>query len=203
MKTRMNWKLASRLSVITFALLVLIVIVVVQQQRSVAQGENMSTGTDLGSAPAPDFHLTDQNGQQVSLSQFRGKPVVLTFLYTHCPDVCPLTAEHLHSTLVKLGSDANKVAIIAISTDPRRDDRDAVEAFSRAHNMQNSWHFLMGKEEELAPVWSAYSIYARQQQEKVAHSFAVYVIDKQGHEHSFLSEDFTPDQLVSTLKPLL
>src|SRR5439155_25348111 len=98
---RMNWRLASRLSVITFAILVVVVVTVIQQLRSSANGSNAALlsnlqATDLGNQPAPNFQLTDQAGQKISLAQFKGKPVVLTFLYTHCPDICPLTAEHLH-----------------------------------------------------------------------------------------------------------
>ncbi|HEX7593562.1 MAG TPA: SCO family protein, partial [Anaerolineae bacterium] len=55
-------------------------------------------GTDLGKIPAPDPKLTDQTGSAVSLADFRGKVVVLTFLYTHCPDECPLIASKLRVT---------------------------------------------------------------------------------------------------------
>src|SRR6185312_7662043 len=69
-------------------------------------------GTDLDGVPAPGFTLTDQCGKQVSLSPFKGKPVVVTFMYTHCPDVCPLIAEKLRTVMQGLGSDAQKVAIL-------------------------------------------------------------------------------------------
>jgi protein SCO1/2 len=147
--------------------------------------------------------LTDQSGQQISLAQFKGKPVVLTFLYTHCPDVCPLTAEHLHSTLLKMGNDAKNVGILAISTDPKGDDQAAAVEFTRNHNMQDYWHFLIGTHEQLSPVWSAYSVYAQQQQTTVNHSFAVYVIDKQGNMRAFIGQDFKPDQLAGYLDALV
>ncbi len=115
MKTGMNWRLASRLSVITLAILVIIVVTVIQQHHS----ESRLQGTDLGGTPAPNFRLTDQFGHQISLQQFRGKPIVLTFLYTRCPDICPLTAERLHSTMLELGKDAHNVAVLAVTTDPK------------------------------------------------------------------------------------
>src|SRR5690242_14255293 len=118
----MNWRLASRLSVITSAILVVIVVTIIQQRN--ISGSSLQ-GTGMGGSPAPNFRLTDQFGKSVSLAQFRGKPVVLTFLYTHCPDICPLTAEHLHSTMLELGKDAQNVAILAVSTDPLRDDQAA------------------------------------------------------------------------------
>src|SRR5690606_10483127 len=80
------------------------------------------SGTELDQAPAQDFRLTDQFGNQVALSDFRGRPVVLTFLYTTCPDVCPLIAERLRLTANALGDDVSRVGILAVSTDPRNDD---------------------------------------------------------------------------------
>ena len=149
-------------------------------------------GTDLGGVPAPNFRLTDQSGQPVSLSQFKGKPVVLTFLYTHCPDQCPLTAEKLHTVMLSLGSAAHSVAVLAVSTDPKGDTTAAVLNFSQVHKMQNYWHFLMGKENQLSPVWSSYSVFAAPTPTStggsVAHTTAVYVIDKQGRERVFFGD---------------
>jgi protein SCO1/2 len=214
---RMNWRLASRLSVVTLVILVILIVTITPfASGSIATvihsvfGNTSNTtppaslqATDMGNQPAPNFRLTDQEGKQVSLTQFKGKPVVLTFLYTHCQDVCPLTAEHLHSTLLKMGSDAKKVGILAVSTDPKRDDHAAAVQFTNDHNMQNSWHFLIGTHEQLSPVWSAYSVYAQQQQTTVNHSFAVYVIDKQGNSRAFIGQDFKPDDLASYLAALV
>src|SRR5262245_7163456 len=143
MKTSMNWRLASRLSVITLAILVVIVVTVIQQHHSadISKGSRLQ-GTDLGGTPAPNFRLTDQFDNQLSLQQFKGKPVVLTFLYTHCPDICPLTAERLHSTMLELGKDARNVGVLAITTDPKRDDVAAALHFSQQHQMTNYWHYL-------------------------------------------------------------
>ncbi|GCE04300.1 SCO family protein [Dictyobacter aurantiacus] len=211
----MSWRLASRLSVITLALVVVILITVIQHNRATPSTPSNSSvgststsasglqGTDLNGTPAPNFQLTDQYGKTVSLAQFRGKPVVLTFLYTHCPDVCPLTAEHLHTTLQQLGSDAKNVAILAVSTDPKRDDTAAAMRFSTEHNMQNYWHFLTGTQQQLSPIWSSYSIYAQQQQQQVNHSTALFVIDKKGHERVYMGDDFEPGQMTSNLKQLL
>jgi protein SCO1 len=210
MKLRMNWRLASRLSVITLAILVIIVVTVIQQQRSSANGSGSDTtfpaslqGTDLGSVPAPNFQLTDQMGKQVSLAQFKGKPVVLTFMYTHCPDICPLTAEHIHSTLLKMGGDAKDVGVLAVSTDPKGDTPAAAIKFTQQHNMQDYWHYLIGTSAQLSPIWSNYSVDAQQQQNTVSHSYAVFVIDKQGNERAFIDQNFSPDQLASYLETLV
>src|SRR5437879_3286442 len=114
---KMSWRLASRLSVITMALLIVAVVALWGMRNtggSTSANTNTSPlsglqGTDLGSTVAPDFHLKDQFGKPISLSQFRGEPVVLTFLYARCPVVCPLTAETLHKTQSLLGKDAAHV----------------------------------------------------------------------------------------------
>jgi len=162
-------------------------------------------GTDLGGASAPDFRLTDQFGQGVSLSQFRGKPVILTFLYTHCPDQCPLTAEKLHAVMQSLGSDAQRVGVLAVSTDPKRDTRVAALDFSKVHKMENYWHFLVGTHDELSPVWSEYAVYATPETSGtgVRHSLAIFVIDKQGRERAFFGDDVMSAQLVTDLQILL
>ena len=213
----MNWRLASRLSVITLAALVVIIVAVLgtRAEGLTSNASNLTPaanssglqGTDLGGVPAPNFRLTDQFGRPVSLAQFKGKPVVLTFLYTHCPDQCPLTAEKLHAVMLSLGSDAQRVGVVAVSTDPKRDTTAAALNFSQVHRMQNYWHYLLGTESELSPVWSSYSVYAAPTPTStggsVAHTTAVYVIDKQGRERVFFGSDFTSAQLTKDLQILL
>ncbi|HEY5005698.1 MAG TPA: SCO family protein, partial [Ktedonobacteraceae bacterium] len=209
----MNWRLASRLSVVTLAILVVLVVTLFQQRHTALPGTASGNsavantpslqGTDLGNSPAPNFSLTDQFGKQISLAEFKGKPVVLTFLYTNCPDQCPLTAEKLHATLQELGNAAPNVGVLAVSTDPARDTTSAAMKFSQSHRMVDYWHYLVGPKSKLAPIWSAYSIYAQPQQQTVNHSLGLYVIDKQGHERVFLGNDFTPGQLAADLQVLL
>jgi protein SCO1/2 len=124
-------------------------------------------------------------------------------MYTHCPDVCPLTAEHLHTTMLQLGNMAKDVAVVAVSTDPKRDDQTAALNFTNAHNMQDYWHYLIGTSKQLSAVWSGYNIYAQAQQTNVNHTMAVYVIDQQGKERTYFDTSFTPQQLTDTLKQLL
>lgn len=209
---RMSWRLASRLSVITLALLVVIIVALWGLRNTNGSANaNANTnpsglqGTDLGSTPAPDFRLTDQFGKPISLSQFHGEPVVLTFLFTNCPDVCPLTAEKLHAVQLQLGKDASHVMMLAVSVDPKRDDRAAALHFSQEHKLNSNWHYLIGSESELSPVWNAYSVYSQSVAAKstITHTSAVYVIDKEGRERIFFGDAFTPTQLATDLKVLL
>ncbi len=208
----MGWRLASRLSVVTLALLVVLVIAVYSLRNNTsapAATANVQDsglqGTDLDSTPAPDFHLKDQFGKQVSLSQFKGHPTVITFLYTHCHDVCPIVADKLHTVLQTLGKDAPHVAILAVSMDPKGDTVSAALNFSRVHKLVNSWHFLVGTLNQLAPVWSSYTVDAQAATGSgiVTHSTFIYVIDKEGRERVLLDNDFTVPQLTGDLKILL
>ena len=105
---------------------------------------------------APTFFLQNQFGQPTSLADHHGKVVVLTFLYTSCPDVCPIVTSQLRDTYEILGSSSAQVALVAISVDPLRDTVEAAYAFSQKWEMTDRWDFLVGQEEELSPIWGAY-----------------------------------------------
>ena len=215
----MNWRLASRLSVLTLAILVVIIAAFLGSRtgRQTATPSNAAQttstnqsglqGTDLGGTIAPDFKLTDQFGKTITLSQFKGKPTILTFLYTHCPDQCPLTAEKLHTVMLNLGSQAQNVAVLAISTDPQRDTITAALNFSKVHRMLNYWHYLVGSHTQLSPIWSSYSVYAAPTPTTtggtISHTTAIFIIDKQGRERIYLGSDTTTAQLTADLQVLL
>jgi protein SCO1/2 len=161
-------------------------------------------GTDLGATDAPDFTLTDGvSGRAIALSAQRGQVVALTFLYTTCPDVCPLTATRFRATQTELQGDAGRVTFIAVSVDPDRDTPQAVQEFSAAHGLASNWHYLVGGRAQLAPVWAAYGIGVQAGTSTVTHNDAVYLIDRSGRERVLLhSEDLARD-LTSDLRALL
>lgn len=161
-------------------------------------------GTELGATDAPDFTLTDGvSGRSVTLSAHRGQVVALTFLFTTCPDVCPLTASRFRAAQVELKGDANRVTFIAVSVDPDRDTPETVRAFSAAHGLASNWYYLVGGRAQLAPVWAAYGIGVQAGSNTVTHNDAVYLIDARGRERVLLhSEDLAAD-LVSNLRVLL
>ena len=103
--------------------------------------------------------MTDQFGEQKSLRQdFAGKVVVLTFLYTECPDVCPIVANHLREVAASLRKDGPETAIVIISVDPEGDTVEGVLAYSERWGMADRWAYLVGEEAALKEVWKAYYI---------------------------------------------
>jgi protein SCO1/2 len=108
-----------------------------------------------------DFALRDQNGHLVRLSGERGRDVVVTFLYTHCPDVCPLIAEHLNRGLLELPPARRaRVRVLAVSVDPKGDTHAAVAAFVRRHRLVGEFRYLTGTARQLRPIWKAYDVAA-------------------------------------------
>ena len=161
-------------------------------------------GTDLGATDAPDFTLTDGvSGRAITLSAQRGQVVALTFLYTTCPDVCPLTATQFRAAQTDLQGDAGRVTFIAVSVDPDRDTPAAVQEFSTTHGLASNWHYLVGGRAQLSPVWAAYGIGVQAGSTTVTHNDAVYLIDTRGRERVLLhSEDLATD-LANDLRALL
>lgn len=171
-------------------------------------------GTDLGGTPAPDFRLTNQDGQPLALTDLRGKPVVLTFLYTTCPDICPLVASKLGQVHDRLGDRASQVAFVAITVDPERDSVARVRQYLQAQNLMGKLTFLTGERSALEAVWSAYFIGVRREPAptspaggpgaySVGHNDALYLLDKQGRERVLLHEDVALDDLQRNLEVLL
>ncbi|MHB8732086.1 MAG: SCO family protein [bacterium] len=166
--------------------------------------------------PAYDFHLRDTAGGVVSLSTFRGKVVALTFLYSHCPDVCPLIADNMRVTQQSLGGGlASRVAFVAISVDPRGDTPGAVREFLRVHRVEQILTFLIGASAELRPVWAHYFVGSDAKAvnpeataassptpQQVGHTAIVYVIDPKGYIRTFLPGNFDPKDLTTDLRLL-
>jgi protein SCO1/2 len=107
---------------------------------------------------APDFTLRDQRGRAVRLSAERGKVVMITFLYTHCPDLCPLTAAHIDAALRRLGPRRNGVVALAVTVDPKGDTKSAVRAYVRSHRLPAEFHYLTGSKTALERIWRLYNV---------------------------------------------
>jgi protein SCO1/2 len=108
----------------------------------------------------PEFQLRDQAGRIVDLAKQRGRVVLLTFLYTHCVDVCPLTAEHLQLALESLGRRRSDARVLAISVDPVGDTPSAVRHFIRVHRLGPQFHYLTGPRSTLRRIWTEYLVHS-------------------------------------------
>ncbi|MDX6732494.1 MAG: hypothetical protein QOC54_2442 [Baekduia sp.] len=145
--------------------------------------------------PAPDFALENAAGKIVHLSDFRGRAVLLTFIYDHCPDTCPLIVGNLHAALVQLGPAAAQAQVVAISVDPIGDTSKTVKRFVAAHDMTGRMQYLIGSKRQLTPVWKAYGIKVQgtpENREGVGHSALVYGITGSGDETTLYPSNMKP-----------
>jgi protein SCO1 len=155
---------------------------------------------------APPLRLHNYLGQSVDINSYRGRAVLVTFLYTHCPDVCPLITANLHVALEEMGpAKAGKVQILAVSVDPRGDTPKAVAAFLAEHRMTGRMQYLIGSASQLARVWSAWGVGSERDAEQpglVNHSGLVYGISASGRQATIYAASFRPADIAHDV-PLL
>ncbi|MGZ4355045.1 MAG: SCO family protein, partial [Gaiellaceae bacterium] len=129
---------------------------------------------------APPISLHDAAGTPVTLAAQRGRYVLVTFLYTHCPDVCPLIASNLNVALRLLGPRRDRVRVLAVSVDPRGDTRASVVRFVREHRLLPQFRYLTGSRAQLRPVWAAYHLAVAASPALVDHTAYTLLVDPQG-----------------------
>jgi protein SCO1/2 len=148
--------------------------------------------------PAAPLVLHNYTGQLVSLATMRGKAVFVTFVYTHCPDVCPLIVSNLASAQRSLGAAARDVRILAVTVDPRRDTPKAIRRFLAARNALGRMDYLLGTRPRLLATWKAWhvEVTANNKLLTTGHSAVVYGITASGHMAVVYPSDFTPAQII-------
>ena len=152
------------------------------QQAAAATNPDLDPGSSLGGKPAPDFKLTNQFGQPISLSAFHGKVVILAFTDSECTTICPLTTQAMVAAKQLLGQAGNQVQLLGIDANPDAISRSDVMAYSRSHGMVNQWDFLTGTLPQLQATWKDYSVYVQIEKGQVDHTPALFIIDTQGRE---------------------
>ncbi len=135
--------------------------------------------------PAVDFSLVSHLGTRTRLSAFRGRVVLLTFVYANCPGACPLVTGKflgLHRELKQRGGGRPQVQLLSITVDPQNDTVVALAAYARQLGVRDrSWLFLTGSEEEVQTVLDAYNLWRKKLPNGlVDHVMRVYLIDPQG-----------------------
>ncbi len=184
--------------------------------RAVAENAQASTGFDGALLPqgvsTPDFTLTDQAGRRVSLSQYRGRVAILTFLSTTCHPTCPLIAQQIRGALDELNAQpaptnpapAHPVPVLIVSANPAADTPAAVRRFLGEAALEGRVEFLTGTPAELRAVWRAYDIVPDQLGDAESpHAAAVLLIDRAGQKRDlFQVEQLTPEGLVHDIRKL-
>jgi protein SCO1/2 len=148
--------------------------------------------------PPVAFSLKDQDGKTATLAQYRGQPLILTFMYSTCRDTCPLTAQQIKGALDQVGRD---VPTLAISVDPANDTPLNARRFVNKQGLTKRMRFLLGDRAQLAPIWKAYGI--QPQGKAFDHSAYVVLVDRKGVQRvGWPVDKLTPEGLAHDLRVL-
>jgi protein SCO1/2 len=130
-----------------------------------------------------DFVLTDQLGRRFKCADTRGKIVVVNFIYTKCPDVCPLLSAKFAAMQRSLEEQKQTdYLLVSITTDPARDNSQTLKSYAALFKAdERGWFFLTGSKEALAKVWKEFGVTVRKAPDgEVQHTTLTTVIDRQG-----------------------
>ena len=151
--------------------------------------------------PAPPFALVDHRGRRVTLESYRGKPVLLFFGYTHCPDVCPLTLSRLARATESLGRQGEDVRILLVTQDPARDTPTVLGRYVSRFTPRADG--LTGDSASLARAYRGYGAYTMHGgAHGMSHSAAVYGIDREGRLRVVISQGADGEVLRDDLRTL-
>jgi protein SCO1/2 len=178
---------------------VLIVAAASRDRSSSASPESRFEGATMPAGlRAPGFALHDQNGKPISMAGFRGQPVIVTFLYSHCKDTCPVEAKLVDLAIQQL---RQPTAAIAVSVDPRGDTPQSVRRFMAEQGIKSNIRWVLGSRRQLAPIWKGYAVTAQTKDEE--HLARVTLVDKKGFQKvGYPFDQTTPARIAHDMKML-
>jgi protein SCO1/2 len=163
-------------------------------------------GVTAPAAIGGPFQLTDQAGQTVTEQNLKGKPTLIFFGFTHCPDVCPTSLFEISEVLKAMGKDADRVNALFVSVDPERDTAAAMKDYLSSFDPHLKG--LTGNPEAVAKVLSAYRVYSKKVPLKdgdytMDHTALIYLMDRDGRFVSPFNLKRTPAEAATDLKRYL
>jgi len=154
------------------------------------------------------FTLVDQNGRTVSNETLRGKPTLIYFGYTFCPDVCPTSLLLMETAIEKLGPDAaKKVNLVFITIDPERDTQKLIKDY--VGNFGPAFIGLTGTPDQVAAAARAYRVYFQKVPGKdgapylMDHSSIVYLLDRNGRFVTHFTHEAKAEAIAAGVERLL
>jgi protein SCO1/2 len=149
------------------------------------------------------FQLVNQDGKAVTADQLQGKPTLMFFGYTHCPDVCPTTLFDISEVLRALGGDAGRVNAYFVSVDPERDTPGVMKDYLSSFDPH--LQALTGSPDAVGKMLQEYRVYSKKVPGKdgdytMDHSAMVYLMDRNGHFVAPFKLDRKPDESATDLK---
>lgn len=161
----------------------------------------------LENRPAAAFDLPSARGGRISSAQLAGRPYAITFLYTSCPDICPVIGQQIRTALRALGPTSAGVAAVAVSVDPKGDSPAAVRRWLKRQRLPQNFSYAVGSEKQLRATWKAYFAVPEidGRPDSTAHAGAVWLVDARGLLRARYSGDelLSPADLASDLRTLV
>ena len=159
----------------------------------------------IGSAPG--FTLTSQTDNPVSIGDFRGKVVAVTFIFASCTDTCPLLTDKMGQVQDSLGDRFGKdIVFVSITVDPQRDTPAVLKQYAEIFGANpQGWYFLTGAPDAIGDVLQRYGVYARRTPTgNFDHTFLTSLIDPQGNLRvQYLGYRFDPEEFRHDLLDLV
>lgn len=162
-------------------------------------------GTISPRRAAPALVLRDIHGKTTDIRSFRGRPVLVTFVYAHCPDVCPLIMSNIRQARIDAGAAGRRTRVIAVSVDPKGDTPAYVEKFLEARRVAGFVHYLIGTRAQLEPVWKGWNVATdvpKSDPELVEHTALVYGVTASGELATAYPVNFTAAAIARDLPRL-
>src|SRR5271166_3689362 len=157
--------------------------------------------------PAPPFALTSQDGKPVALADLRGKVVAVTFIYTGCPDICPMLTQKMVDVQNELGAEFGaKIAFVSISLDPEHDTPEVLKDYAQFWGAKlDGWSFLTGSLASVRDVTRHYGVFfSKKEDGSVEHSQLTTLVDADGQMRvQYLGARFDPEEFRQDLMSLV
>ena len=209
---------------------ILVIVASLFALAAACSSDELLQGTVLEGDEAPLFSLRNHLDVPKSLDDYTGDVVLVSFLYTYCPDLCPAITGHLRTVHELLLDDAMRVDFVVISVDPERDTVERAHEYSEQWGMLDRWEFLVGEADVLAPIWANYFLDPQQfewtrtepaapagqseasadslrrqiaTQYEVGHQAPIYLLDKQHRMRVLFTSPLNPHEIVQDIQSLL
>ncbi len=179
----------------------LAVLIPVPERTPAVQGE-----TPVAVPIGGPFTLTNGEGKTVTEKDFAGRYMLVFFGFTHCPDICPTTLEHIGRTLVALGGDAKAITPVFISVDPERDTPETVSDYAQFYDKRIVG--LTGTPEQVAAAAKTYKVYFQKVElgggdYTIDHSTLIYLMGPDGKFRAVLRTDDPPEAVAAQIAEVL
>jgi protein SCO1/2 len=189
------------------ALKLVLILLMVMLLQSCSEPLTWHASDVTGMMPDLEFTLTGPDGSAINAKSLQGKPVLVFFGFTSCPDVCPTTLTQLSVVMKQLGSQADDIQIALVSVDPGRDTPEVMKSYTASFG---PWLLgLTGEEQALTRLRETYGVYAAMESSddkgsyNVMHNAAVFAFDAKGRARLLIADVNDSDAVVSDLKQLI